>query len=362
MRFTLVFLVVIPAFAGVLPLFNPSYITKQSNSFYINLDTFLTNDLFTLKGLFNGSKTSSPHIRSGQNIAFGDIRTDIGYTNKKYGYLGYTYREEVLIVTNQDTAELYYLTRHKQNLPVGKHYNLDLSIKAFKVQGIEYAKSFDLYHDNGYVFNVGFGLEALQGKDMQDGTLHGSAVANSKKSYTYNIVSHYNYTHNYLYKLHVNKASAYGYSSDLSIYFKKDNFHLLLLANDIVGRLYWSHLPRSDVNIVSHKKDYRGQALISGYEGYKSYTQTLVAKYRAQLAYQHKKYLFKLGGDAMYGIYMPYIESDYMLTSDFSLGLGYETRFHSITLKSQYKKFAFNIQIGNIFKPSTLGLNISYLF
>jgi len=364
----LAFYVATPVFAGVLPMFSPTYITNQGNSFYVNLDTFLADDPFTLKDLFGGIKTNSPHIKNGRNIALADARFDTGYNDKKYGYIGYVYEEEVLIATNQDTVELLYLATNKKNLPIGKHYNLDLTIKAFKVQGLQYAKSFNIYHDNGYLFNIGFGLEALQGIDMQDGTIKGDGVADSKKDYSFDIVAHYNYTHNYLYKLNVQKASAYGYSSSLSLYLTKNDLSLLLLANDIVGKLYWRHLPHSDVTLSSHDKVYdangyvKYKPLLFGYEWYKNYTQTLVAKYRAQIAYKHQRYLFKLGSDMMYGIYMPYIESDYMVASGFSLGLGYETRFHSITLKSQYKNFSFNVQVDNIFKPSTLGLSISYLF
>ena len=367
-QFYLAFYVLTPAFAGVLPLFNPTYITNQSNSFYVNLNTFLTNDPFTLKDLLGGIKTNSPHIKSGTNIALADIRVDTGYNSKKYGYFGYTYREEVLIDTNQETVELLYLATNKKDLPIGKRYNLDLTIKAFKVQGLEYAKSFDFYHDNGYICNIGFGLEALQGKDMQDGTVQGNGIVNSNKDYSFNITANYNYTHNYLYNLDVQKASAYGYSSHLSLYLKKDNLSLLLLANDILGKLYWENLPHSDVKLSSNNKVYDADGyvsynpLASGWEGYKNYTQTLVAKYRAQFAYKYKRYFFKLGSDMMYGIYMPYIESDYAVVSDFSLGLGYETRFQSVTLKSQYKNFIFSVKADDIFKPSTLGVTISYLF
>ncbi len=359
---------VTPAFAGVLPFFNPTYMSSQGDAFYVNTNLFLTDDPFTLKDLLSGIKTDSHHIKSGKNIALADVRVDVGYNDKKYGYFGYIYREEVLIDTNQDTVELLYLATNKKNLPVGKRYNLDLLIKAFKVQGIEYAKSFDLYHDKGYICNVGFALEGLKGKDMQDGTVKGNGVVNSKKDYSFNIVSHYDYTHNYLYKLDVQKASAYGYSSHLSFYLKKNNLSFLLLANDILGKLYWKNLPHSDVKLASNNKVYnahgyvRYKPTVSGYEGYKNYTQTLIPKYRLQLAYKHKRYFLKLGSDVMYGIYMPYIESDYKVVDDFSLGLGYETRFHSVTFNSKYKNFVFNVKADNIFKPSTLGLNISYLF
>jgi len=349
------------AFAGVLPFFNPSDITNKNNSFYIHLNAFLADDSFALKNSLNG-KTNTPHIKSGTNIDLGDIRTDVGYNSKKYGYFGYIYRGEGVIKANEDTIKLIYLVENNRELPIGRYYNFNVSIKAFQAQGVEYAKSFDIYHKNTNIVNIGFGFEALNGINMQDGTIHGHAIQISRNDYDFNIFTNYNYTHNYLYKLHVNKASSYGYSSDLSFYVKKNNISLLLLANDIFGKLYWKNLPYSNVRLVSHKKNYRGNSLISGREWHKNFTQTLLPKYRVQLAYKHKRYFFKLGSDMMYGIYMPYIESDYMVASGFSLGLGYETRFHSITLKSQYKNFSFNVQVDNIFKPSTLGLSISYLF
>ena len=360
--------VVTPAFAGVLPLFTPNYFTSQDNSFYVNLNTFLSNDPFTLKDLFNGIKTDSPHIKSGTNIALGNVRVDIGYNDDTYGYIGYTYREEVFFDTNKDTVELLYFGSNKKDLPSGKNYNLDLSMKAFEVQGIAYAKNFTLYHDDGYVLNIGFGLEALQGKSMQNGIVQGTGVINSSKDYSFDIVANYDYTHNYLYKLDVKKASAYGYSSHLSLYLKKDNFSLLFLANDLFAKLYWKNLPHSDVTLSSNNKVYdangyvKYKPLASGYEGDKNYIQTLPTKYRAELAYIYKKYLFTLGSDATYGIYMPYFESDYKVASDFTLGLGYETRFKSVTLKSQYKNFVFTIKIDDIIKPTTAGLHISYLF
>ena len=362
------FYLVTPVFAGVLPFFNPTYVSCQGDAFYVNTNIFLTNDPFTLKDLLNGLKTNSPHIKNGKNIALASARVDLGYNKKGYGYFGYTYREEILIDTNQETIKLLYLATNKKDIPIGKHYNLDLSIKAFKVQGIEYAKNFNLYNHKGYICNIGFALEGLQGKDMQDGRVNGKGVVNLDNDYSFKIVSHYDYTHNYLYKLDVQKAFSYGYSSHLSFYLKTANLSLLLLGNDILGKLYWKNLPHSDIRLFSHNKVYNAKGYIkykpslSLYEGYKNYTQTLIPKYRLQLAYKHKRYFFKLGSDVMYGIYMPYIESAYKVVNDFSLGIGYEIRFHSVTFNSKYKNFVFNVKTDSIFKPSTLGLNISYLF
>lgn len=364
---------VTPVFAGVLPFFNPTKVTTQNKSFYINANTFLADDPFTLKDLFAGIKTNAPHIRSGQNIALGDMRIDAGYNNKKYGYIGYIYREEVLIDTNQNTVELIYLATNQKNLPIGKHYNLDLSINAFKAQGIEYAKSFNLYHENKEIFNIGIGLEALQGSDMQHGTIHGNGIINSSKDYSFNLLANYNYTHNYLFNLKTypyqsHRAVAYGYSSDLSIYLQKNNLSLLLLANDILGRLYWQNLPYSYIRLSSNNKVYdangyvKYKPILNGINWYKNYTQTLLPKYRAQLSYKYTQYILTCGSDWINNIYMPYVSMGYTLDSNFSMGIGYETRFKSVAITSKYKNFIFKIDSDSLFQPSTLGVQISYSF
>ncbi len=358
-----------PAYAGVLPFFDPLERMENNSSFCANANTFLTNDPFVLKDLLlNGLKTDSPHIKNGTNIALGSVRADIGYKSEKFGYIGYVYKEEVYIKTNGDTVELLYLATNKKEFPLGKTYKLELSIKAFEVQGITYSNSLELLKKGSWFFKVGYGVEVLQGKDMQNGTVYGNARAEGMKTYSFDAVANYNYTHNYLYKLDVQSAEAYGYSTHFSLYLKKDKFDFLFLVNDFFGRLYWKGLPLSEVRLSSNSKVYDKDGYISykptawGYEGYEDIVQKLSKKYRTQFGYTYGRYLFRGGSDYIYGIYMPYFEGTYRVSQSLDFALGYETRFHSFSLFSRYENFDFGIRVDNLLKPSTLGLHIVYKF
>ena len=358
----------LPAYAGVLTFVDPTQIASSHRHLIVNVDAFLTNDPFTLKDLFNGIKTDSPHIKNGTNIALGDVRADLGYYHKDFGYVGYLYKEEIVIESNDDTIELLYLATNKKKLPVGKNYDLYFDIKAFAAQGIEYANRFDVCHGDEYECKIGFAFDLLQGKDMQDGIVGGYGHVNSTKDYSFDINTNYNYTHNYLYKLDVKGSSSYGFSSNISFFIKKGDIALLLLGNDVFGKLYWKELPYSYVNLTSNRKYYdkngyvRYKPYISGYEGYHDYVQRLMPKYRAQLSYSKRRYNFKIGCDTIDGIYMPYLEGDYQLFHSFKIGVGYETRFHSVSLKTAYKKLLLKARVDDLSHPSTAGLQIYYRF
>jgi hypothetical protein len=357
------------AFAGVIPLFNPSSMPKYENRFSLNVSTYLTNDPFTLKDLLLNGIKGEEHTRNGDNIALTVGRADVGYGDKKYGYIGYTYREEIFIEASKDMVDLLYEATNKEDLRLGRYYDLYLLLKAYKMQGLTYSNYLDLYKKNGWDINIGVAVEGLYATDMQDGYISGNAVANTKKDYSFYGVSNYNYTHNYLYDLSVNPSDAYGYSTHFSLSIEKEKYHFLFIANDIFSNLYWNALPYSDVYLSSSNKEYdsdgyvKYRPLLSGKEGYIKYTQSLMQKYRAEIAYKYRKDLiFNIGSDYMERVYMPYLDCTYIWNQNASVKIGYETRFKSVSIASRYKGFSFGINANDLFKPSSLGISIGMDF
>jgi len=333
------------------------------------MSTLLTNDPFTLKDLLLNGIKGKEHAKNGDNIALAVGRFDLGYGDKKYGYLGYTYREEIFIEATKDMVDLLYQATNKVDLPVGKYYDLYLLLKAYKMQGITYSNYLELYNKNGCYINIGAAVEGLYATDMQDGYISGNATANSTKDYSFYGISNYNYTHNYLYDLAVNPSDAYGYSSHFSIFIKKGKFKFLFLANDIFSKLYWNALPYSDVYLSSANKTYdedgyvEYQPLLKGKDGYSKYKQSLMQKYRVSTSYKYKKnIIFGLGSDYMESIYMPFFDCTYIWNKDASLQVGYETRFGSFSVESHYKGFNIGINTDDFFQPSTLSLSIGINF
>jgi len=361
------FVLSIPAVAGVLPLFNPEDVIKNDSSFYMKADIFLANDPASLKNLFSGFK-GKLHQKSGKNIALANERFDLGYLNNYFGYIGYTYREEIFMSASQNTIELLYLTTNKKDLQVGKNYNLNLEIKAFQVQGLTFANKWQIYNYNGWQLSLGGGLELLYGNDMQDGYVSGNGVVTSKKDYDFQATSDYTYTHNYLYKYSVKSATAYGYSSHLSLYLHKNKLSFLLLSNDLLGKLYWDKVPYSTVKLNSNNKTFDSNGYvhynptISGKEGYYNYTQTLLQKWRFEGNYAFSNSSLSLGSDYIYTNYLPYINYNYHVTKNLDLKTGYGLRFNSFNLGMRYKNYTFSIRSDDLFQPSTLGLALGARF
>jgi hypothetical protein len=368
---TSVFVVVVsiaPAYAGVIPLFNPSSSKKYHHSFSLKVNTYLANDSFTLKDLLLNEMKGDEHIQSGDNVALAIGRFDLGYGDEKYGYIGYTYREEIFLKASQDTVELIYEATNKVDLEVGKYYDLYLLLKAYEMHGMTYANSLQI-KKNAWNITLGVAIEALYAKNMQDGYISGYAVANSEKDYSFSGVSHYNYTHNYLYDLTVNPSDAYGYATHFSLALEKGDFHFLLLANDLFSKLYWSALPYSDVYLSSDNKEYdedgyvKYKPLLHGQEGYRKYKQSLMQKYRAEASYNYNSnVVYTLGSDYIEGIYLPYIACKYSWQDDVSVKVGYENRFGGFSLEGEYKNFTLAFNADDIFSPSALGVSIAVYF
>ena len=361
------FVLSIPAVAGVLPLFNPEDVIKNDSSFYMKADIFLANDPASLKNLFSGFK-GKLHQKSGKNIALANERFDLGYLNNYFGYIGYTCREEIFMRAPQDTVELLYLTTNKKDLKVGKHYDIYLELKAFQVQGLTFANKWQIYDYNGWKLSLGGGAELLYGNDMQDGYVKGNGIVTSKKDYNFYATSDYTYTHNYLYKYSVNSATAYGYSSYLSLYLHKNKLSFLLLSNDLLGKLYWDKVPYSIVKLNSNNKTFdsngyvRYNPTISGKEGYHNYTQTLSQKWRFEVNYAFSNSSLSLGSDYIYANYLPYINYNYHMRKNLDLKIGYGLRFNSVNLGVRYKNYTISIRSDDLLHPTALNLSLGARF
>lgn len=352
------------AFAGVLPLFNPESVVDNQNSLYFKSDILLLNDSMSLHGLFSGFK-GDLHHKSGKNVALGDGRVDVGYMHKNFGYIGYTYREEIFMDASEDAVSLVYLVTNKKDLPIGKKYQLELNINAFKVQGITYANKWKIYNHDGWKVSFGGGVELLSAMEGQDGNVQGDAVARSQQNYDFYATSEYHYTHNYLYDLDVKKAHAYGYTTHLSLLLQKDKVKILLLANDFIGKLYWKDFAYSDVHLSSANKYYNSQGYVryrptlSGYEGYENYTQTMLQKFRVMGEYKFSyRNSLVLGSDMIDKVYLPYIHYAHRFEKNFKIDFGYETRFQSVNIGFHYKGYALTVRSDDLFQPRTLGIGL----
>ena len=92
----------VPATAGTLSLFDPNHIKKENQEIELNTQLLLVNDAFSLEVLFDDLE-GSLHDQDKRYNAIGDARIDIGSHLDFLGYVGYTYRKEVVMPASSDT-------------------------------------------------------------------------------------------------------------------------------------------------------------------------------------------------------------------------------------------------------------------
>ncbi len=354
------------AVAGVFSIVDPLALDKK-RSFSLNTKAFIADDPVSLNDLFNRWHGDF-HPRSGANLALDDMRADIGFSLKNWGYFGYTYRHQSLIKANRDTVLLTWQQLNDTGFIPGKVYTLDISINGFETDGIVYAKRVDVIKSKDRSLKLGLGFELLRGKNMQEGYLKGDALANSSKDYDFNAVSDYRYTQNYLYNLDVQMPTGYGYTTHATIDYRIKNLSFRFIANDLYGKIKWKRVPYSYVNINSSNKKYDDNGFVvynptvSGVEKYVNYTQRLYGKYRVEASYRYDtKSGISTGGDFVKGIWFPYLNFSYIFTDSFYSTISYERRFKSVGIDINYKDFLISLKSDSVKDPSAIALALSCL-
>ncbi len=355
------------AMADLLSLFNPFDIPKNTNTLYVNTQTLLINDAFSLEGLFNHFDGEFLH-KNTNNLAIGDIRYDAGIHIEPYGYIGYTYRKEALMEISPDTALLVNQVNKKLDLSLGKKYQLYLALKGFETHGITLSKTVPLYQGSGFTINFGLAMELLYGIQTQKGKIEGEASTLSSHDYNFNVHSNYLYTENYLYDLDVNKVTSYGYTTHLSLHARYKQISLDLIVNDIIGKLYWDNLPYSIVNLTSSNKSYDENGyveyspFISGMENYQKHTQTLMQKWRLEAGYTFTKGKLELGAEHIYSTYLPYIKYTHFHENNIISSLSYESYFGMFGIDIKYDNYYFGVYSNGVTEPSAAKVNLGLFY
>ena len=179
---------------------------------------------------------------------------------------------------SEDLAELYYLATNKLPLEIGKSYNIDLSAKYYRTDGIRVGHTFK----PNETLQATIGVAYLRGHRLTDGQLTGSAVALSDDDYDFSFQTDYYYSEDPLFDREVEAPTGWGYSADLSLDWKPNPFIALnLQVYDLFGRIFWDQAPHTIATANSDNKTYDDDGYVeftptlSGQEEYRDFEQTL---------------------------------------------------------------------------------------
>jgi hypothetical protein len=351
--------------------FNPATLTNSTNAIFIDARTFWADNALPLRAIFLDEGWEGPFRPEDTNNLDVFWKTDAGIIYRGWRLAGF-YRGELFMEANRDSVEILRMLNLKQELPIGRTFNIDLKAEGFSAKGIELSSGFRIKGiGSGNSLALGFTVRYIRGEKIQEGTIKGNITPANSKEYDFDLNLDYVYDENYVYKRRDTvPGTGDGYSFDIGIkYDFNDIFSAALLFRDIMGRIYWKDVPYTIADATSATKYFdkdgymKFRPSISGYEGYKDFTQKIPLK--TDIVVTYKKDSFKVCPTINFikGRPLYWIEVGYSTTPELSFDLGYNTNYKSISIGTAYKKALLKMYINDIsFKNAmAVGLNLALM-
>ncbi len=362
-----------PAFAqSPISGFNPATLIDRADGVFLDARTFWADNALPLQAIFLDKGWEGPFRPEDTNNLDVFWKTDAGIIYHGWRLAGF-YRGELFLEANRDTVEILRMINLKQELPVGRTFDIDLRARGFSAKGIELSRGFRIEGSGfGNGVTVGFAARYMRGEKIQEGTIKGNAISIASKTYDFDLQLDYVYDKNFLYKRRDTvPGTGDGYSFDIGMkYDFNDNLSAELLFRDIMGRIYWKDVPYTTADATSATKyfDKDGymafRPTIRGYEAYKDFTQKIPLK--TDLIVTYKKYPFILSPTVNFIENRPlyWIDIGFKASSELSFDLGYNFNYKSFLMGVAYKKALLKIYTNDIKlnKAMALGLNLSLMY
>lgn len=347
--------------------FNPANLSEMSNGVIVDVRTFWGSNALPLRAIFMDEwDDEGPFKPRHTNRADVYWKTDAGVIYRGWRLAGF-YRGELFMRANKDTVEIFRMLNLKQELPVGRQFDIDLSAKGFSARGIELSKGINL---NIIIKGITAGITAryLKGEMIQEGTLTGNATPATPKTYDFDFYLDYIYDRNFIYK-RKDTIPGYGdgYSFDFGIKYIYKEFSGEVLFRDILGRINWKEVPYTTADATSATKYYDKDGYmafrptIRGYESYKDFIQKIPLKTDISLTYKKDPFILSPTVNFIEGRPLYWIDIEYEAAKDLSFNIGYNINYKSVSIGTKYKKallkaYANNLDLNN---AMALGINLS---
>jgi hypothetical protein len=329
---------------------------------YLVLDSFSYSEPYSINNALNGGQ--DPFVRG--DSALTHNWAEIGASYKKFA-VGYLNRYDYDLRFSEDTAEFYHLINNRKPLPLGREYDLSLSVKHYRTEGVRVSYTFDPLKS----LRLNVGLSYLKGVTLTDGSAQGNATILDQGDYDFRFNVDYYYSQDLLFERKVQEPQGQGYSLDFAFDWAiSPKVGLNVRAVDVIGQINWQDAPNTRATASSAVKQYDSngyliyQPVLSGYELNNDYTQQLKPQIKALLAYQWNSD-FALLGQAYRFYYDNFYQLGlrYALSSKVDLRTLYmfETDAVSLGLNTKYFNLMITSDSFNIDKAHTFALSINIL-
>ncbi len=266
-----------------------------AEGFYLHQDSFADSEALPLSTVFVGWNVPRQAGRVSQAYNW----TEAGWTSDDMSY-GLLYRLDIRMSYHPDTIDLLHQTKLRENLPVGRHYTLQLKMNQYTARGFRIARR----HEFNNFFKLEAGLSLLKSRQLISGDLSGQAMAVAAKDYDFSFDVDYFYSRDALFDRPLRRdPQALGYALDLNLQWRPHpRSWISLEVRDALGYLFWQRAPHTVAQASSEVKSTDDQGytrfdpVLSGIESFDYYRQPLNRRVllRWQLQWQDVKLTHQL--------------------------------------------------------------------
>ena len=330
---------------------------------YFIIDSFSYSETVSLLSTSKGWKGDD--FQSGENQwTWNWVEVGVQYQHWAIGILQ---RYDYNIHFSKDAAELFWLTKNKQDLLEGKKYDLKLQAHVLHSSGIR----FSYFNQLNDAFNFRFGIAYLQADYMFDTKVTGDATVLGSSDYDFQADLDYHYTEDLLFDRVFEAPKGKGFAIDFEFdYALTDSTHWQFQVRDLMTRIYWKQSPYTLGTSSSDRKVYDDEGYVSivpvlkGVEGtnnvyiqtlkprwYSKFSQHIEVDYSAilQVRHQYQTALYSVGGM-------------YELHSDSRLSVHYWPINKAFEVNWEYHKISLAMTMTDLelSKTKNLWLSVSY--
>lgn len=261
----------------------PVFVKAETITFYTDFNTDLVSEVAPLT-------VGLKKYETGTQI-FGQARLEVGAKRGKW-QAGILHRQHYQYDFNEDAADLYYSLSRSKRLDAGRTYHFDADIKRFRANGIRVARDF-IDTDK---LKVKAGVSYLDAYYLQDGTISGTAIADTEKEFRYDLNVDYQYEEDVLLDREISgKPKGQGYALDLQASWQATpRIQVDADIRDLLGQIRWKDAPYTvavaplQQEVVDENGFVQIKPTVSGREGYRDYKQKLPLDIKSQVSFSNQ--------------------------------------------------------------------------
>jgi hypothetical protein len=312
-------------------------------------DSFPINDI--VKGIDNNYKPGD------SNFVFALAEVGADYN----GFiLSLLWRYDAYIDLAKDSDRVIFLSESDEDIPAGKHYQIDLSANQIRSRGLRAGFKQHVFKQ----LEITTSLQWLESYEMTDGSIKGY-IDTYEDDYQGQLHLDYVYTEDHVWDREVDEVNGQGFAVDFAIAWQINSQHRLQLnLLDVYHKIRWENMYYTESDLTTERINYDEdgkldvRSAMTGYEGNKDYRQSLPM--RSYVTWQYQQHSGASINTEIFTVADDYVELrlayqpallnhwQFSISSAKALGVSYQNSYFGFLLATDqldYKK-AQSLQFG----------------